>query len=80
MSFDSSRKLETPEQRYSRLALESECKQIGKALAHVMPEGVGFCFFMFNLGPGGATAYLSNAKRADMVKLLNEFLGKMSDT
>lgn len=77
--MSSDHKPETPEQQYSRLALEAECRRMGKAIATCMPEGVGFCFFMFDLGPGGSTAYMSNAKRADVVKLLNEFLGKLSE-
>jgi len=72
-------KPETPEQQYSRLALEAECRRMGKAIATCMPEGVGFCFFMFDFGPGGSTAYLSNGKRADVVKALSEFLGKLSE-
>lgn len=75
----SSNKPETPEQRYSRVALESECKKIGTAIAHVMPEGVGFCFLMFNMGAGGGTTYLSNAKRADVVKLLSDVLSRIAD-
>jgi len=70
-------KPETPEQAYSRLALEVECRRMGKAIATCMPEGVGFCFFMFDLGPGGGTTYLSNAKRADMIKLLTDFLARL---
>jgi len=72
-------KPETPEQAYSRVALEIESRKIGKAIAHVMPEGVGFCFFMFNQGAGGGTTYLSNSNRDDAIKMLRDFLAKLSD-
>lgn len=80
MSSDSSRKLETPEQTYSRMALEAECRRMGKAIATCMPEGVGFCFLMFDVDGGGGTTYLSNIKRSEVVARMAELLAKLKQS
>lgn len=33
----------------------------------------GFCLMVFDFGEGGTMNYISNAKRADMLKALDEF-------
>jgi hypothetical protein len=61
----------TPRQELEELACE-----IGDAIKAVVPAGVGFAGFAFTFGPGGYTAYASNANRGDMTKMLEEFVAK----
>ncbi len=61
----------TPREQLEALACE-----IGDAIKAVVPAGVGFAGFAFTFGPGGYTAYASNANRGDMTKMLEEFVAK----
>lgn len=49
------------------------------ALAHDavarLPDGWGVTFMAFPYGEGGTMVYLSTAERADMVRVLVEFIG-----
>jgi hypothetical protein len=56
--------------------LEALACEIGDALKAIVPAGVGFAGFAFTFGPGGYTAYASNANRGDMTKMLEEFVAK----
>lgn len=38
---------------------------------------IGFMLMLFDFGPGGFSAYVSNAARADMVRLLREQADRM---
>jgi hypothetical protein len=38
---------------------------------------VGFMLMLFDFGPNGFSSYISNARRADMVKLLREQADRM---
>ncbi len=58
----------------SREDLESTCRGYADAFQDVVPPGVGFAIFLFDFGEKGNTAYVSTAKREDMVRLLKEWL------
>lgn len=64
--------------RDRRLAkLESIARQIGDLLRRAVPKGVGFAVFIFDFGgPGEWLTYLSNAKREDMINVIEEWLEK----
>lgn len=76
---------ETPEQRAERLSMEAQCADIGRVIAGAVraaqPPGGhwGFCLLMFDFGAGGSLAYMSNGKRLDIVKMLDEFRAKLMD-
>jgi hypothetical protein len=70
---------ETPAQQAQRLELERTCASIGRIInAAVMDASrsaghrLGFTFLMFDFGAKGSLAYLSNANREDMIRLLTE--------
>jgi hypothetical protein len=60
--------------------LEAPLKQIAKALEEALPkmvgvaERVGFAVFLFDFGPKGSMAYVSNASREDMMAAVCEWL------
>ena len=54
--------------------LEATARQIGRRIGGSLPDGVGFCLMIFDLGEGGHMTYLSNAERDDMVKGVRELL------
>jgi hypothetical protein len=68
---------ETPERDEQRMALEKTCANIGHMLADIMPPGTGFVFAMFDFGDDGNMAYLSNAEREGMMKMLTELVTKL---
>ncbi len=68
---------ETTETKTSRLSLENECLLIGRALGQAMPKNVGFALLMFDFGDAGNLAYVSNAKREDMIRAVEEWLTKV---
>jgi hypothetical protein len=53
--------------------LEVLMHQIGDKIAAALPPDVGFAFFTFHYDEGGV-AYMSNGKREDIVKLLQEWI------
>jgi hypothetical protein len=55
-------------------ALHEKLLVIARKLKEAMPPGVGFTLFMFEFGKGGFTSYLSTAERADMIRLVKEWL------
>ena len=57
-------------------ALERILQETGHHLA-TLPKGYGFALFLFNFGPEGATFYISNAQREDMIRLLEEFIERV---
>lgn len=56
---------------------EKYLKQIGQLMKETMPEGYGFAFFLFTYGEGGNFFYISSADREGIIKLLDEFQGKL---
>ncbi len=69
----------TPEQ------LEVACKKVGQALEETLPklvgvdERLGFAVFLFDFGDRGSIAYVSNAKRNDMITAVKEWLVQVGD-
>lgn len=63
---------ETPEGRRERAELDDLCLQIAEALSDVLPPGVGFAVQLFQFDPGRQFAWITNAKREDMLKALDE--------
>lgn len=49
-------------------AAQATAQQIGRAL----PPGYGFALLVFSFGEGGYLTHVSNAERADFVKVLRE--------
>lgn len=63
-----------------RGTLEIACREalqrIGKELRDIEPAGLGFALLVFDFGPGGNLAYVSNARREDMLRAMREFIEK----
>ncbi len=53
---------------------EGQLHDIGRIIADSLPDGWGFTLLLFEFGAGGSTFYLSNARRDDMVRALQEFI------
>ena len=51
-------------------------KDIGHLIGSKMPDGYGFTFLMFTFGEGGNLFYISNSRREDMIKSMEEFIEK----
>lgn len=56
----------------TRADLERTCQALGHTIGKGLPEGVGFTLLMFDYGEKGNLAYISSAKREDMVHTLRE--------
>jgi hypothetical protein len=67
---------ETREEREARAALERRVHEIGRTIASQLPPGVGFTLLLFTYGNNGALAYLSSADRADVTKVMKEFIAR----
>lgn len=68
--------------RGTREELELICKMMGDAITTEMNDRssgrpMGFCLWMFDFGAEGHLAYISNARREDVIKLLREHLAKL---
>lgn len=49
-------------------------RRIAESIGSVTPEGFGFALLMFDIGKPGRMNYISNARRADMLRALKEFV------
>jgi len=58
--------------------LRAKAREIGKIIGGALPEGVGFALLVFNYGEGGNVAWISNARRDDMMLALAEFMERNS--
>lgn len=63
---------ETPQDE--RRALEEANRLIADMVSDLLPEGVGFALMLFHFGEGGFMSYVSNARREDMIRALEEQL------
>lgn len=77
---------ETPEQQAQRKEVEEICADIGRKLAGAVGDAsrqagrhLGFAFLMFDFGDKGSFAYLSNANRKDMIRMLLEAAQKLKE-
>jgi hypothetical protein len=50
---------------------------MARQIADQCAPGVGFALLLFDLGSGGSIAYMSNARREQMVQLLKELTGTL---
>ena len=53
-------------------ALNDANRKIAARIKPMLPAGAGFALLVFDLGPKGFMTWVSDAKRADMVKALRE--------
>lgn len=65
-----------------RQELELITRMIGDQIVAEMNDAnsgppVGFMLMLFDFGPNGFSSYISNARRADMVRLLREQADRM---
>ena len=51
---------------------EGIIRDIGSIIGPIFPKGWGFTLLCFTFWAGGYSTYISNAKRADMIKALRE--------
>lgn len=68
----------------SQAELERIVRDIGNTIRGAVNEAaaaagapIGFAFFLFDFGAEGSVAYAANAKRSDVVSLLDELAGKI---
>ena len=54
--------------------IEQKLKEKARMIAEGLPEGWGFMLFIFSFGDGGATFYISNAQREDMIEAMKEWI------
>jgi len=67
---------ETLVEKQVRLVLERQCRELADKLKQWTPAGVGFALFLADFGEKGNTAYVSTVDRADMVRLVKEWLAR----
>ena len=74
-------KQDAPAVAFDRMQLEEHVRVIGGLLRDAVRDlggdKLGFCLLLFDFGPGGSVAYMSNAQRADMIRALDEFSAKL---
>jgi hypothetical protein len=62
--------------------MEQAARMLGKLIEllgdKAMGEHTGFALFLFSFGEHGELTYISNSSRADMIKMLHEFLATNS--
>ena len=68
------------------LPLEATVRGIGQVLGRAIEDAgakqgrhLGFALCVYDFGPKGFMTYMSNGRRADMVKALRELLEKIGD-
>lgn len=64
-----------------QVELEAITRLIGNQIAGEMNDAstgppLGFMFMVFDFGEGGFLSYISNAKREDVIKTLEEFIAR----
>lgn len=58
-----------------REELEKVCGQLAReVIVPLVPPGAGFTLLLFDLGAKGNIAYMSSAKREDMITALEELI------
>ncbi|MBT8453907.1 MAG: hypothetical protein KJO40_18240 [Deltaproteobacteria bacterium] len=59
-----------------REELEGVCADLAReVIVPILPAGAGFALLLFDLGERGNMAYMSNAKREDMINALEDLIG-----
>jgi hypothetical protein len=59
-----------------RKKLEERSRAVARRITEALPTGAGFALFVFDFGAKGNLAYVSNAKRDDMIAAVKEWLAK----
>lgn len=59
--------------------LEALQRRIARQIQSMLPDSVGFTFLLFDFGPGGHLAYMSNADRDDMIRAMKELIAKFEE-
>lgn len=54
--------------------MEAGCRKIADQIKEQLPPGIGMTLFLFEYGRAGAFAYVSTARRDDMVNVVREWL------
>mgnify|MGYP001814238329 CR=1 FL=1 len=60
--------------------IEELVNTIANSTDERVPDGVGFAVMLFEFGKGGHMAYASNGRRQDMIRALQELLGKLQSS
>lgn len=60
--------------------IEKACSKMGKVIGSCMPDGLGFALIFTDFGESGGMAYVSNAEREGMIKVLREAANKIEGT
>lgn len=68
---------ESTAQTQVRLILQKQCSEIGRMIGNALPAGTGFAFMIFDFGEKGNTAWISNAERPSMIRLMKEMIEKL---
>ena len=59
--------------------VKEKLQDIGKMIKNELPEGFGFALLSFYFNAEGQLMYVSNAKREDVVKAMEEFIEKTKE-
>lgn len=51
---------------------EESCHSLAGVIGEAIPDGKGYMLMLFDFGDDGEVAYMSNANREDMVKILRQ--------
>lgn len=60
-----------------RLLLEAQCRDIAELIHQILPKGTGFTLLLYDFGAEGNLAYVINARRDDMLKMLREHIQRL---
>lgn len=55
-------------------AVKEQMRRFAQDIAAQLPQGWGFTLLVFQFGPSGAMAYISNAERQDVLQSMSEFI------
>lgn len=71
---------ETQTQIQVRLVLEKQCRELAVEIRKMLPAGTAFALMIADFGVKGNLAYVSNADRSDMIKMVKEWLERQEAT
>jgi hypothetical protein len=57
--------------------LEAAAKDVGRAIADALPQGVHFVLVLTGIGPVGNVSYFANVHRTDAIALLRDTADKI---
>jgi hypothetical protein len=72
---------ETPGFRYEvpNPEITELLRNLGAHLGAQLPQGWGFTLFLVEFGENGATFYISNTNRKDMIAAMEQFIAKAKE-